>query len=151
MNSEIGLSRHVRILRLCYRTLLGRELVPAGISDDQAAAWLDAAPFALVSHGVGHDPVFNYANKTGLRLFGMDWDSFTKMPSRLSAASQDRLERSRLLEQVTQHGYIEHYSGIRLAGDGKKFKILDATVWNLWDETLAPYGQAAMIPKWETP
>jgi hypothetical protein len=112
-------------------------------------AWLDAAPFALVSHGTESDPVFNYANRAALALFSTTWAAFTQMPSRLSAGTMEQVERARLLEQVSRDGYIDDYVGVRIGANGSRFMIRAATVWNLLDEADRPYGQAAMIQHWE--
>ena len=71
------------------------------------------------------------------------------MPSRLTAEAPNREERARLLAQVTQHGFIDDYSGIRISTRGRRFRIAQATVWNLRDETGHPCGQAAMFAHWE--
>lgn len=144
-----NLNAHIAILRNSYQHWLGKPLMPVDIDDQAAAAWLDAAPFALVSHGTEADPVFNYANSTALRLFEMSWAQFTQLPSRLSAGPVEREERARLLERVTRNGYIDDYAGIRIAASGRRFMIRNATVWNLLDAGGRPYGQAALIPCWE--
>ncbi len=142
-------ARHVAILQESYRRCTGRYLFNPELTASEAVAWLEQAPFALVSHGTQPDPVFNYGNRTALRLFGMTRDAFTRMPSRLSAEPLERTERERLLERVLRDGYIDDYTGIRIAADGRRFLIRHATVWNLLDETGQFYGQAALIPEWE--
>ena len=110
---------------------------------------LEQADFAVVSHGTQADPIFNYANALALRLFETSWAAFTAMPSRLSAEPLIQSERDRLLARVTQHGWIDNYTGIRISQQGKRFVIRNATVWNLLDESGQPYGQAALIKDWE--
>lgn len=141
-----NLMTHIALLRNSYQHWLGRPLMPADIDDQAAVAWLDTASFGLVSHGIEADPVFNYANRTALQLFEMSWAQFTQLPSRLSAGPVEREERARLLARVARDGYIDDYSGIRIAASGRRFMIRNATVWNLLDEQGAYYGQAALIP-----
>ncbi len=43
------------------------------------------APAALLMHGNEADPVFCYANRTAQGLWGLTWDEFIRLPSRLSA------------------------------------------------------------------
>lgn len=148
MSGVTDLSRHVAILLSSYRCWTGKLLLPPGVQDEAAAQWLDAAPFALVSHDTREDPIFNYANRAALQLFGMSWEQFTAMPSRFSAGPMDRDERECLLRRVNRDGYIDDYSGIRIAADGRHFMIRNATVWNLLDEENRYYGQAAMILDW---
>lgn len=144
------IAHHVAILQTSYRHYTGRYLFDPKLDAREAVAWLEQAPFALVSHGTQPDPIFNYGNQTALRLFDMTWDEFTRMPSRLSAEPVDRAERTRLLDRVSRNGYIDDYTGVRIAADGSRFLIRHATVWNLLDESGRFYGQAAMIPEWET-
>ena len=89
------------------------------------------------------NPVFNYGNVCAQQLFGMDWHEFTQLPSRLSAEPLAREERARLLARVTQHGYVDDYAGVRIAKDGTRFMIRNATVWNLMDQDGRYCGQAA--------
>jgi len=142
-------ARHVVILQESYRRCTGRYLFNPKLTASEAVVWLEQAPFALVSHGTQPDPVFNYGNQTALQLFGMSREEFIRMPSRLSAEPLERTERERLLERVLRDGYIDNYTGIRIAADGRRFLIRHATVWNLLDETGQFYGQAAVIPKWD--
>lgn len=148
-HTSISLSRHVAMLRSSYQRWTGRPLLDPAISAQQAVAWLDEVSFGLVSHGIEADPLFNYANRAALQLFGMDWAEFTAMPSRLSAGPVERGERAELLARVSRDGYIDDYAGIRVAKGGRRFMITGATVWNLLDDRGQAAGQAALIPHWE--
>jgi len=53
-----------------------------------------------------------------------------------------------LLAQVTEHGFIDDYSGIRISKSGRRFRIGRATVWNLVTERGEPCGQAATFDRW---
>jgi hypothetical protein len=53
---------------------------------ERLAQDLFEAPFVVVSHGMESDPIFNYGNRQALDLWELDWQSFTQMPSRQSAA-----------------------------------------------------------------
>ena len=61
----------------------------------------------------------------------------------------DRDERARLLAAVTANGFIDDYAGIRISKTGRRFRIAQATVWNLLDESGTFSGQAAMFSRWE--
>jgi len=106
------------------------------------------APFVLLSHGTETDPIFNYANCTAQELFGYPWATFVGLPSRLSAEPVAREERERLLQRVAEQGYIDDYTGVRVAADGRRFRIQQAVVWNLIDGTGALQGQAACFHQW---
>ena len=79
----------------------------------------------------------------------MNRAEFTALPSRLSAETINQAERARLLDRVTRHGYIDDYSGIRIAKSGRRFMIRNATIWNLLDADGQHYGQAALIRTWD--
>jgi hypothetical protein len=114
----------------------------------ELARTLYQAPFALVSHNTDPDPIFNYANRTALDLFEMTWDDFTLLPSRLSAEPVHRDERARLMARVAEHGFIEDYQGIRISRTGRRFRIVEAIVWNVLDREDHLIGQAAAFHHW---
>ncbi len=141
-----SMSAHAILLVSSYRRVTGRDLLPPGGSGaatpDEIVDALWNAPFAVVSHGVEEDPIFNYGNRTALELFEMDWKRFTSLPSRFSAEPVAREERARLLAAVTERGFIDDYAGIRISATGRRFAIV-ATVWNVVDEDGVYRGQAA--------
>jgi hypothetical protein len=127
----------------------GRDLLPGNFSLAEFAEKIFHAPFVIVSHGTEADPVLNYGNAAALALWEMSWEELTRKPSRLTAEAPNREERARLLESVTRRGFIDDYSGVRIAKSGRRFRISRATVWNLLTEKNEPCGQAAMFDKWE--
>ena len=138
--------------RLIARSLkhwTGRDLVSGDLAPAELANQIFHAPFVLVSHGTQADPVLNYGNQTALTLWEMSWDELTRTPSRLTAEAPNREERARLLAAVTASGFIDDYSGIRISKSGRRFRIAQATVWNLLDENKNYSGQAALFTKWE--
>ena len=140
---------HTACLARSLKHWTRRDLLP-GVSDPaELAKKVFTAPFILVSHGTETDPVLNYGNAYALALWEMPWDEFTRTPSRLTAEAPDREERVRLLAAVTQRGFIDDYSGVRISKTGRHFNISRATVWNLISEDGQPRGQAAMFAHWE--
>lgn len=133
-----------------YFRLLGHPLSAhiERLSPEALARFLYDAPFALLSHTNAPDPVFSYANRKTQELFGYSWEQFTRLPSRLSAEPASRAERQRLLEQVTSCGYVAGYQGIRIAGDGTRFRIANVVIWNVAQATGGCVGQAAMFDRW---
>lgn len=139
---------HTECLAHSLRHWTGRELLP-GISDPrELARRVFAAPFVLVSHGTEADPILNYGNRSSLELWDISWEELTRMPSRLTAEAPNREERARLLERVTRDGFIADYSGVRIGRTGRRFRIAQATVWNLLTPDGAACGQAAMFSEW---
>jgi DEAD/DEAH box helicase domain-containing protein len=139
---------HVQLMRTSLQRLTGRDLLdyPGADPDPVVAAF--EAPFALLSHDASDDPVFTYGNRTTLTQFEFDWAAFTRLASRLSAEPVDREERQRLLDRVTSHGFIDDYTGVRVASSGRHFTIGDAVVWNLTDADGTYRGQAALFETW---
>ena len=143
------LSNHVRLMLDSYQLFLGKSLMSGADDYIELSRQLYQAPFVLVSHNTNPDPIFNYANRMALSLFEFGWDEFTCLPSRLSAGPVNQEERDKLLAEVTAKGFIDHYQGIRTSKLGKKFKIINAVVWNLMDNDGAYKGQAACFNEWE--
>jgi hypothetical protein len=147
LQQSTGIQKQVHHLCWSYQHWTGLALVEGNMHE--AVDILYHAPFAVVSHGVEADPIFNYANDRAMQLFRMSWDEITSLPSRLSAEAMLRSERANFLARVAKNGYVCDYSGIRIASDGKRFEIKNATVWNVVNSQGVCYGQAAMIADWE--
>ncbi len=143
------LAGHAALLLHSHRHWTGRDLVDPGLAPAQAARALYHAPFAVLSHDAAAEPRFTYANLAAQRLFEMPWSEIVGLPSRRSAEPVAQAERERLLARVAQQGYIDDYSGVRIAGSGRRFRIRRATVWNLLDAAGRPCGQAACFGDWE--
>ena len=140
---------HSAILVRSFRRFTGRDLLPGLFNPLGLSRNLFVAPFVLVSHGTENDPVLNYGNQAALDLWEMSWEELTRTPSRLTAETPEREERARLLAAVTERGFIDDYSGVRISKSGRRFRIAKATVWNLTTERDEPCGQAAMFDRWE--
>jgi len=138
--------RQILCIGESYRRLIGTPLV-APAPDPVEALW--TAPHAIVAHGTEADPVFFFGNRTALSLFEMAFATFTQLPSRCSAEPLLREERAHLLERVGREGFITDYAGIRISATGRRFRIAQATVWNLADDAGNPAGQAAAFATWE--
>jgi hypothetical protein len=139
---------YAALLLKSYRSLTGRDLLPPATSIEAAAEALFKAPFVVLSHEASHDPVFVYANRAALARFAMSLNEIIGLPSRYSAEPVARDERQRLLDRVTAQGYIDDYRGVRIAKNGKRFEVRNATVWNVIDECGTIVGQAAAFSEW---
>lgn len=139
---------HAQRLVNSHLRLTGRALLPEGPAAEMAHA-LYHAPFVVLSHALGDDPLFTYANLAAQELFELSWPEIVGMPSRFSAEPLARSERQRLLERVARDGYIDDYSGVRIAKSGRRFMIRRATVWNLIDTQGNKLGQAATFSEWQ--
>ncbi|MEK7812048.1 MAG: MEKHLA domain-containing protein [Pseudomonadota bacterium] len=136
----------LRLIVESYQRLTGKPLIPVvPFATDELRTALWEAPRAIVAHGTEDDPIFFYGNRLALQLFEMEFDEFTRLPSRLSAEPMAQQVRNELLEKVSRHGYVEGYSGMRIAKSGRSFRIADTTVWNLIEENGVQHGQAAVF------
>jgi MEKHLA domain len=140
---------HTACLARSYRRFTKRDLLPGLFNPLGLSRNLFHAPFVLVSHGTEVDPVLNYGNLAALNLWEMTWEELTRTPSRLTAEAPERDERERLLAAVTEQGFIDDYSGVRISKSGRRFRIAKATVWNLVTDQGEPCGQAAKFDHWE--
>ena len=132
-----------------YHRWTGRHLIEPCGDELAEARMLFEAPFAVVSGGAEGDQILNYGNKTAMDLWEMDWDTLTRTPSRLTAEPMHREERAEFLRRVRERGFIDDYSGIRISSKGRRFRIAQATVWNVTDADGKYAGQAATFSKWE--
>jgi len=139
---------HVTILCSSFTHWTQRQLIGHIQTPRDAARNLFFAPFAVLSHNTAPDPIFNYANRTALKLFESTWAELITLLSRRSAEPVNQEERARLLAEVTVNGYIDDYRGIRISRTGRRFLIERATVWNLLTPQGEHYGQAAMFGNW---
>lgn len=143
--SEDALTR-LNLAVSSYYRLTGRHLIDPSQADLWQACW--SAPRVIVAHGIEADPVFFYGNQLALRVFELDFAAFTRLPSRYSAEPLLREERDALLARVQARGFIDDYAGVRIAASGRRFRIEQATVWNVLDEAGRRHGQAATFERW---
>ncbi|MBA3023004.1 MAG: MEKHLA domain-containing protein [Gammaproteobacteria bacterium] len=136
----------LRLIAESYQRLTGKQLLQALPEEAEAlrqALW--EAPFAIVAHGTEADPIFFYGNRYALQQFEMSAEEFAQLPSRLSAEAVAQQAREQALAKVAQQGYIDGYSGVRVAKSGRRFHIADCTIWNLLDAQGGHQGQAAIF------
>lgn len=131
------------------KKLANIEIVDFSLSLEEQAKQVFNSNYVLLAHNGANEPVFNYANKTALKLFEMSWDEFTNMPSKYSAESDERGKREQFLAEVAEKGYSKNYSGIRISKTGKRFEIKNVMLWNVYDSENNRIGQAALFDEYE--
>ena len=155
--------QHSQLLLKSFQHWTGRSLLDSSTLDsstlnlsalsaeplESLAQSLFEAPFVVVSHGMEVDPIFNYGNQQALELWEVDWQSFTQMHSRQSAAPVEQEAREKLLAEAKQEGYISNYRGIRTSSTGRQFWIENVILWNVLDEQQQSCGQAATFTQWQ--
>lgn len=141
---------HVDRLLDSYQRLTGRALHTGPEIGAARARAVFEADFALLSHGLESDPLFNYGNRTAMALFELDWDRFVGTPSRESAETDQQSKREVFMQTVRRQGFVDDYSGVRVSATGRRFVIEQATVWNVIDADGTLHGQAATFPRWRS-
>lgn len=143
------ITRLSRLLAASYERWTGMPLLELrGHAEEALSRALFEAPFAVLAHGREADPLLCYGNATALSLWEMDWDTFTGMPSRLTAEPQRREERAQVLDEVRTRGFSDGYRGVRVSRSGKRFRIEKAVVWNVIGDRDELIGQAACFSEW---
>ena len=138
-----------QIILNSYKNLLGLELIERNGDELTQAKNLFYAPFVVYSHNTDADPLYNYGNEQGLKLWEMDWQELIQTPSRTTTQPSFREEREQFLAQTSKKGYITNYQGIRISKKGTKYQIDNVTVWNLRDNQGQYCGQAATFSQWK--
>lgn len=144
-----GLEVAERILR-GHRQIWGTPLLalPAAAPPRLRAQELFGASRVVLAHDGGEDPRLIYANRAALLLWRRSWSAMVGMPSRLTAAPQERPARSGALAEALRRGGIRGYGGIRIDSHGRRFRIEGARLWTLPDERGMACGQAACFASW---
>lgn len=126
-----------------------QELIDRNGTPLEQAERLFNSPFVVASHDAEDDPILNYGNQTALNLWRMDWEEFTRTPSRLTAEPVNREERARMLEQARTQGYIADYRGVRISSTGTRFLVDQAIIWNIHKPDGTAIGQGATFSAWK--
>jgi MEKHLA domain len=135
---------HVLIMLENLKKWTNYDLIKAyGFSVETLGEQVFNADFYLLSHNTAVNPVLTYGNQQVLDRWEVSWQELTAMHSSQTAKPIDRMDRSKLMEQVKVNNYVSGYSGVRISKTGQEFQILDGIVWNLFLNDGSFYGQAA--------
>lgn len=137
----------MQVILASHRDRVGSELIERTGDVDEEARLLRHLDAVVLSHDGGDDPVFVYANEAAAALWRMSIDQLVGMPSRLSAPPERREARSSMLADARTTGVLRGYSGERIASDGTRFVIEDATLWTVDGYPDHP-GQAVVFTRW---
>ena len=78
----------------------------------------------------------------------MSAETLAITPSRLTAEAMLHEARERRLTETARRGFVSGYEGIRISATGRRFRILDVTIWNVNDASGRAIGQAATFARW---
>jgi hypothetical protein len=138
---------HALLLNESYRHWRGEYLVDQQNPGEVLAA-LNEAKFALLSHGLETEPVFNYGNVQALTLFGYEHLDFLQLVIRDITANETTAERSALRAKVDTAGFVTQFSGVSVSRKGQRFVVDRGEVWQLIDNLGRVHGQAARLDDW---
>lgn len=139
---------HSQLLCQSFQNWTGEALIDIVDNPTTLSEKLFFAPFVVVSHGTQIEPIFNYGNQMALKLWQMEWQDFTRLPSRYSVEPTEYEEREVMLKRGLDNGLITNYRGIRTSSKGDRFFIEDVMLWTLLDAQNQRCGQAAMFMHW---
>lgn len=142
-NSDEKLMRENAGERLALLMDSYRRLTGQALAADADALW--SAPHAVLAHDTSAPPRFFYGNARTLALFRWRAKDMIGLPSHYSAQADARPERAAMFAQLQAKDIVTGYSGVRIASDASRFRIVDAVIWNLRDVSGALVGQAARI------
>ena len=129
-----------------HASRVGTELIERTGNADSDAELLFMLDAVILSHDGGEDPHFVYANQAAADLWRMPVSELVGMPSRLSAPPEHQAARALMLKDAADSGVLTGYAGERIAKDGTRFMIEDATLWTV-DYPQGP-GQAVVFTSW---
>jgi hypothetical protein len=135
------------LLSKSFNLFVGRPLITGKPTSKVLADKIYNMELVVLSHRFEDVPRFCFANAAAQKLFGYSWDEFDGMDSRLSAKEDAQSDREALLADAHFSGYVDNYSGTRIAKDGSCFQITDVTFWDIYDESCSKVGQAAAFPR----
>jgi len=144
---ESACNPQIRELLESYQAALGEPLVDCK-GDVTSKVW--NLNFPLIMHDNTIDPKFNYANKAAQNLFEYEENEILGLPSRLSAPADQQKARKVIMEKLKKDSFITNYSGTRVTKTGKLFQIVNATIWNTYNQDRIFSGQAALILSFKT-
>ncbi len=142
---------HSELILFSYRYWTGKNLLEINGTPEEIARALFEASFAVLSHGMEEDPVYNYGNLKVMKLWERDWELLTRTPSRYSAEPKEeqQQERYNLLHRTQQKGYLNNIECVRLSKSGQRILLSNLEVWDLVDRKGDRHGQAATFDRWK--
>tara|TARA_B110000211_G_C14081581_1_gene554795 strand:- start:279 stop:722 length:444 start_codon:yes stop_codon:yes gene_type:complete len=134
---------HVKQLLDSYKKFVKKDLIERSGDAETDFRIINNSSFIVASHNGADNPILNFGNKVALDLWELDWENFTKTPSRKTAELDLREKRQEMLRIAEVNGYFDDYEGIRISSTGKRFMIKKVIIWNVENESGEKIGQAA--------
>lgn len=103
--------------------------------------------FAILSHGIQEDPIYNYFNKAALETFQYEPEEIYQLPSRKSAPPDLRVDRAALIQASVECGFQIYTKAVRVTKCGRLFQINEGLLWNVYDNEGNRVGQTALFDR----
>jgi hypothetical protein len=107
----------------------------------------DHEGFAVLSHGVQDDPVYNYFNRAALLTFRYPESVVYRTPSRYSApdGEERNVKRAQEVREALHQDLKEIPDAVRQTYSKDLIRIRDIVLWNVYDESGQRVGQTAVF------
>jgi len=143
--------RLIKCLLISHQKAFNRSLIKHKQNKDSRrlqSQELFITSMPVIAHDHKKDPSIIYANSAALQLWGRHWDEIVGMPSKLTAPTNQHMERSAALDDALTKDCIQNYRGTRVNKKGELFTIQNARIWTIWDEHGLVIGQGATFSTW---
>lgn len=142
----------LRLSSTSLQKYTGKSLLEHMMEDDDSSVQSledahDNERFAILSHGVQEDPIYNYFNRAALETFQYEPEEIYQLPSRKSAPSNLRVDRAALIQASVERGFQVYTEAVRVTKYGQLFEINEGLLWNVYDDEGNRVGQTALFDR----
>lgn len=143
--AENRIIEYSKLLTDSYFFWTKRTLIEENADLRENAFYLYHAPFVLLTHSPGADPIINYANSKAQMLLGMSWEEIMKTPSGYLSRLDENNDSFSRFADTGKEGSISSYNTTLAAAAGLLFRITDSCLWKIMDTRKMCMGQAIMF------
>lgn len=102
--------------------------------------------FAVLSHGNQSDPIYNYVNAAGFRVFRWPEEVYYRLPSRKSAPEGSaRNERAKVIDDTVAGDTTYIGEAVRVRYPNATVTLRNAILWNVYDDDGYRVGQTVLF------
>ena len=106
----------------------------------------ESSRFAVLSHGNQTDPIYNYVNAAGFRVFRWPAEDYYRLPSRKSAPEGSaRQQRARVIDDTVASDITYIQEAVRVRYPNATVTLRDAILWNVYDDAGYRVGQTVLF------
>ena len=106
----------------------------------------ESSRFAVLSHGNQTDPIYNYVNAAGFRVFRWPAEVYYRLPSRKSAPEGSaRQQRAKVIDDTVASDITYIDEAVRVRYPNATVTLRDAILWNVYDDAGYRVGQTVLF------